>query len=37
MNEQNYKMVATTMLGLEDVLSEELKKLGAQNINILNR
>ena len=29
-------MVATTMLGPEDVLSEELKKL-AQHINILNR
>tara|TARA_B100001540_G_scaffold304481_1_gene314269 strand:+ start:864 stop:2018 length:1155 start_codon:yes stop_codon:yes gene_type:complete len=37
MKEQNYKMVATTMMGLEEVLSEELKKLGAQHINILNR
>tara|TARA_B100000683_G_scaffold246782_1_gene258676 strand:+ start:552 stop:1709 length:1158 start_codon:yes stop_codon:yes gene_type:complete len=37
MNDQNYKMVATTMLGLEEVLAEELKKLGAQHINILNR
>ena len=37
MREQNYKMVATTMSGLEDILADELKKLGAQNINILNR
>ena len=37
MREQNYKMVATTMSGLEEVLAGELKQLGAQNINILNR
>ena len=37
MREQNYKMVATTMSGLENILSEELNKLGAQNIYILNR
>ena len=37
MREHNYKMVATTMSGLEEVLSDELKKLGAQNINILHR
>ena len=37
MKEQNYKMVATTMMGLEEVLSEELKQLGAQHIYILNR
>ena len=37
MSDQNYKMVATTMSGLEHVLAEELKKLGAQHINILTR
>ena len=37
MREQNYKMVATTMSGLENILAEELNKLGAQNIYILNR
>ena len=37
MKEQNYKMVATTMSGLEEILAEELNKLGAQNIYILNR
>jgi len=30
----NFKMVATTMFGLEEVLSEELKNLGAQNVEI---
>jgi len=30
-------MVATTMSGLENILAEELNKLGAQNIYILNR
>ena len=28
----NFKMTATTLKGLEGVLSEELKKLGAQDI-----
>ena len=28
MSNQNYKMVATTITGLEDVLMEELKRLG---------
>ena len=37
MKEQNYKMVATTMSGLEEILAEELNTLGAQNIHILNR
>lgn len=37
MKEPNYKMVATTMMGLEEVLSEELKQLGAQHVHILNR
>ena len=30
-------MVATTMMGLEEILADELRKLGAQNVNILNR
>ena len=37
MSDKNYKMVATTMSGLEEVLREELNRLGAQNIKILNR
>ena len=37
MKEQNYKMVATTMSGLEEILAEELNTLGAQNIHISNR
>ena len=37
MSDQNYKMVATTMSGLEEVLAEELRELGAQHINILTR
>jgi len=37
MREENYKMVATTMLGLEGILEEELTKLGAQYIHKLNR
>lgn len=31
---KNFKMVATTMFGLEEVLSKELKDLGAQNVQI---
>ena len=30
--ERNYRMVATTMAGLEEVLAEELKQLGAQDV-----
>ena len=37
MKEENYSMVATTMMGLEDILSEELRLLGAQHITVLNR
>ncbi len=33
----NFYMLAKTMFGLEEVLAEELKNLGAQNIKILNR
>ena len=36
MKEENYSMVATTMMGLEDILAEELRLLGAQHINVLN-
>lgn len=33
----NFKMVATTLFGLEEVLAEELKSLGAQKISIGRR
>ena len=32
-----YDLVATTMFGLEDVLTKELKKLNAENIKQGNR
>jgi putative N6-adenine-specific DNA methylase len=31
---QNYKMVATTMFGLEEVLATELRNLGAQDVEV---
>jgi putative N6-adenine-specific DNA methylase len=31
---RNFKMVATTIFGLEEVLAEELKNLGAQDVEI---
>ena len=34
---KNYKMLATTLFGLEDVLATELRNLGAQNVQIGNR
>ncbi len=34
---KNYNMLATTLFGLEEVLSKELKDLGAQNVLIGNR
>lgn len=37
MRNNNFYMLAKTMFGLEEVLAEELKNLGAQNIKILNR
>ena len=37
MSNQNYKMVATTIMGLEDVLAEELKRLGASKCENFNR
>lgn len=33
----DFKMIATTFFGLEEVLAEELKKLGAKNIEAHNR
>ncbi|MDG1804753.1 class I SAM-dependent RNA methyltransferase [Flavicella sp.] len=35
--ENNFKMVATTMFGLEEVLEKELKDLGAQDVEVANR
>jgi putative N6-adenine-specific DNA methylase len=37
MRNDNFYMLAKTMFGLEDILADELKELGAQNIKILNR
>ena len=37
MKNQNYYMTAKTMYGLENVLANELKQLGAQNVKIMNR
>ena len=37
MKNQNYYMTAKTMYGLEYVLANELKQLGAQNVKIMNR
>ena len=34
---QNFKMIAKTQLGLEEVLAEELRQLGAQEVTVLNR
>jgi putative N6-adenine-specific DNA methylase len=35
--ETDFKMIAKTIFGLEDVLSTELQRLGARNVEILNR
>ena len=37
MREKNFYMLAKTMYGLEEILADELKNLGAQNIKIQNR
>ena len=37
MNDNNFYMTAKTMFGLENVLANELKSLGAMNIKIMNR
>ena len=34
MNDHNFYMLAKTMHGLEEVLANELKDLGAQNVKI---
>ena len=34
---EKFKMVAKTMVSLEDVLADELRALGAENITVLNR
>ena len=34
---EKFKMVAKTMVNLEEVLADELRKLGAENINITTR
>ena len=36
-NSKNTQFVAKTLFGLEDILANELKALGAENINILHR
>ncbi len=34
---ENFEIVAKTITGLEEILAEELKQIGAENINILKR
>ena len=34
---ENFNMIAKTQLGLEEILADELLKLGAQNVQVLNR
>ncbi|MEC7863705.1 MAG: class I SAM-dependent RNA methyltransferase [Bacteroidota bacterium] len=37
MKNNNFYMLAKTMFGLEEILAEELRKLGAQNVKTMNR
>lgn len=37
MRNDNFYMLAKTMFGLEEILAEELRKLGAQNVKPMNR
>ena len=37
MSNENFYMLAKTMFGLEEVLAQELKDMGAQNVKVLNR
>ena len=37
MKNDNFYMLAKTMFGLEEILAEELSKLGAQNVKTMNR
>ena len=32
---ENFNMIAKTQLGLEEILADELLKLGAQNVKVL--
>ena len=34
---EKFKMVAKTMMGLEEVLADELRAIGAENIECINR
>ena len=34
MKNDNFYMLAKTMFGLEEILADELRKLGAQNVNV---
>ena len=34
---ENFSMIAKTQLGLEEILADELSKLGGQDIHVLNR
>ena len=34
---ENFKMVAKTIFGLEEICAGELRKMGAENINLHNR
>ena len=34
---ENFNMIAKTQLGLEEILADELLKLGAQDVQVLNR
>ena len=34
---KNFKMVAKTMVSLEEVLADELRQMGAENVTVLNR
>ena len=35
--EQNFKMLAKTFFGFEEILAKELRQLGAQEVEIGNR
>ena len=37
MKDDNFYMLAKTMFGLEEILADELRKLGAQNVKPMNR
>ncbi len=37
MKNDNFYMLAKTMFGLEEILAEEIRELGGQNIKVLNR